>query len=138
MNTYFNNNLKKNVKIMATRKIAFPCTESGLDAPVSAHFGHSSGFTVVVYDEESFKIEKVEDLHNPPHEQGGCMTPVMVLKNSGVNEVIVGGIGQRPLMGFIQVGIDPYGGVQGTIQQNFDMFKEKRLQKIERSTCNHS
>lgn len=122
---------------MATRKIAFPSLESGLDAPVSAHFGHCTGFTVVEYEEESFNIEKVETLHNPPHVQGGCMAPVMVLKDAGVHEVVVGGIGQRPLMGFIQVGIDPFGGVQGSIQQNFDLFKAKKLQKLLRASCQH-
>jgi len=122
---------------MSTRKIAFPCVESGLEAPISAHFGHCSGFTVVEYEEDSFNIKKVEMLHNPPHEQGGCMRPVMVLKDSGVHEVVVGGIGQRPLMGFIQVGIEPYGGVEGTIKQNFDLFKAKQLQKLLQASCQH-
>ena len=36
------------------------------------------------------------------------MAPVMLLKQSGVDVLVAGGVGMRPLAGFQQVGIEVY------------------------------
>ena len=59
-------------------------------------------------DIEEGKIKSVTTLPNQGHEQGGCMVPVNILAQHGVNALVVGGIGMRPLMGFKQVGINVY------------------------------
>lgn len=123
---------------MSTRKIAFPADGEGLSANLSAHFGHVSGFTAIEYDVDTFDVVGVEVLKNAPHEYGGCMMPVMVVKDSGVDQVIVGGIGQRPLMGFAQVGIQVYGGIQGTVKENFEAFAQNKLQPLLKSSCSSS
>ncbi|MBW2458690.1 MAG: dinitrogenase iron-molybdenum cofactor biosynthesis protein, partial [Deltaproteobacteria bacterium] len=43
----------------------------GLDAEVSAHFGHCAAFTLITVADG--KIGEVSTLDNAPHEQGGCM-----------------------------------------------------------------
>jgi predicted Fe-Mo cluster-binding NifX family protein len=118
--------------------VGFPTTSEGLGGQMSAHFGHVSAFTLVQYDENTNKILDVKSVHNAPHEQGGCMVPVMVLKDSGANEVVLGGIGMRPLQFFIQLGITPYRGIVGTVQDNFNAFVNGKLTMLSEGTCNHS
>jgi len=77
----------------------------------------------------------VKVIKNFPHEQGGCLQPVMLLKNAKVTDMVVGGIGQRSLLGFIQVGINLYLGVQGTVKENFKQFLINKLQKLSDGTC---
>ena len=122
---------------MSTKKIAFPGTVEGLNGELVGHFGHTPAFTTIEYDENTKDVITVEIIQNAPHEQGGCMTPVLLLPNNGVTEVVVGGIGQRPLLGFIQVGIEPFRGIQGTIKQNFEAFKQNELPKLSQGTCQH-
>jgi predicted Fe-Mo cluster-binding NifX family protein len=88
-------------------RVAVPSEEpGGLDAAVSEHFGHAAAFTLI--DIEGEDVQKVEILPNVAHTQGGCMGPVMLLKNAGVDALVAGGMGMRPLMGFQQVGIVVY------------------------------
>lgn len=94
---------------MKTTLVAIPSTNpGGLDSAVGAHFGHCDLYTLVeVSDGE---VQNVRTLPNVPHQQGGCMAPVNHLAQNGVQVLIAGGMGMRPLMGFNQVGIDVYYG----------------------------
>ena len=84
--------------------IAVPSdTSAGLDSTISEHFGHCGAFTLVHV--ENGQIGEVSIIENGGHEQGGCMTPVQLLKDNGVEVLLAGGMGQRPLAGFQQVGI---------------------------------
>jgi len=88
-------------------RIAIPSLHpGGLDAMRSGHFGHCDVFTLV--DIHDGDIVEVSMVSNQPHVQGGCMVPVNLLSSHGVNAIIVGGIGMRPLMGFRQAGIEVY------------------------------
>lgn len=75
----------------------------GLDSTISEHFGHCGAFTIVAV--ENGEIGEVSILENSGHEQGGCMAPVQLLKQAGVEVLLAGGMGQRPLSGFQEVGI---------------------------------
>jgi len=87
--------------------IAIPSNApGGLDAGLSEHFGHCDAFTLITVDGEDVKDVRI--LPNMGHEQGGCMAPVMLLKNEGVQAMMAGGMGPRPLLGFQQVGIRVY------------------------------
>ncbi|MEJ2158424.1 MAG: NifB/NifX family molybdenum-iron cluster-binding protein [Desulfobacteraceae bacterium] len=99
------------------RIIAIPSTApGGLDAPLGAHFGHCDLYTLVTA--EDGKISDVKVIPNVPHQQGGCMAPVQHLADNGVNQLVAGGMGLRPLMGFNQVGIEVYfGGNAQTVGQ---------------------
>ena len=92
---------------MATVRIAVPSEGTGgLDGLRAGHFGHCDVFTLV--DVEDGAIKEVTILENKEHVQGGCMVPVNILADAKVNQLIVGGIGMRPLQGFNQAGIDVY------------------------------
>ncbi|HCR14031.1 NifB/NifX family molybdenum-iron cluster-binding protein [Solidesulfovibrio sp.] len=94
---------------METCRIAIPSTQpGGMESAVGAHFGHCDCYTLV--DVADGKITEVSTLPNVPHVQGGCMAPVNHLSQHGVNALIAGGMGMRPLMGFAQVGITVYHG----------------------------
>ena len=94
---------------MEKARIAVPSTvPGGLEAEVGAHFGHCDLYTII--DVEDGVVTAVSTLPNVPHQQGGCMAPVQHLASHGVNQLIAGGMGMRPLMGFNQVGIDVFYG----------------------------
>ena len=102
--------------------IAIPSdTTDGLEAVISEHFGHCAAFTLVdVTDQE---IGEVSVLENAAHEQGGCMAPVTLLKEKGVEVLLAGGMGGRPLAGFQQVGIDVrFKENAGTVREAVELF----------------
>lgn len=87
-----------------TRILAVPSeAPGGLDAMRSGHFGHCAYFTLVTLEND--EITSVTTLPNVPHVQGGCMQPVLLLAEHGVSDLIVSGMGGRPLAGFHDVGI---------------------------------
>lgn len=94
---------------METLRIAVPSSlPGGMDSTIGAHFGHCDCYTVV--DVTDGAVSQVGTLENVPHVQGGCMAPVNHLSSHGVNVLVAGGMGMRPLMGFKQVGITVYHG----------------------------
>lgn len=94
---------------MSSVLIAVPSENpGGLDAPIGAHFGHCDMYTLI--NVENGTIADVSVIPNMPHQQGGCMAPVQYLASKGVRQLIAGGMGLRPLMGFNQVGIQVYYG----------------------------
>ncbi|MDR3556745.1 MAG: NifB/NifX family molybdenum-iron cluster-binding protein [Syntrophobacteraceae bacterium] len=110
--------------------VAIPSSSpGGLDSPLGAHFGHCDLYTVVeVMDGQ---VKDVRLLPNVPHQQGGCMAPVNHLAQNGVQVLIAGGMGMRPLMGFNQVGIDVlYGGNAQTVKDAVDGFLKGVLQQF--------
>ena len=89
--------------------IAIPSEQpGGLEAGVGAHFGHCDLYTLVQVAEG--QVLDIKVIPNVPHQQGGCLAPVQHLAGSGVTQLIAGGMGVRPLMGFNDVGIKVYYG----------------------------
>ncbi len=89
-------------------RVAIPTDlPGGLDAVRSDHFGHCPVFTVVNLDEQQ-AVVAVETIANGSHEAGGCMVPVKILHDAGVDAIIVGGMGARPMQGFAEAGIKVY------------------------------
>ncbi len=85
--------------------VAIPSdTTDGLDARIAEHFGHCAAFTLV--DVADNGIGEVSIIENSPHGEAGCMAPVTLLKERGVEVLLAGGMGVRPLAGFQQVGIE--------------------------------
>lgn len=100
-----------------SRIIAIPSqSPGGLEAGLGAHFGHCDLYTLVTVEND--QVADVKVIPNVPHQQGGCMAPVEHLYRNGVHQLIAGGMGLRPLMGFNQVGIEVYyGGEAQTVGQ---------------------
>jgi predicted Fe-Mo cluster-binding NifX family protein len=90
-----------------TRIIAVPSlSPGGLEADRSGHFGHCDFFTLVEVGGDS--ATKVTVVENAPHHEGGCLDPVNLLASLGVTEIVVGGMGARPLALFGDMGITVY------------------------------
>ncbi len=96
-------------------RLAVPSNNpGGLEAGRSDHFGHCDLFTIV--DIKNGEIAEVSTESNQEHGAGGCMVPVQFLHDKGVQAIVVGGIGARPLQGFAGVGIDVYYADRNTVQ----------------------
>jgi predicted Fe-Mo cluster-binding NifX family protein len=116
--------------------IAVPSEQpGGMDAPLGAHFGHCAMYTLVSVEED--QINDVQVIPNVPHQQGGCMAPVQYLAGKGVKQLIAGGMGFRPLMGFKQVGIDVfYGGGLNTVGEAVNALVGGKLPQFsQENTC---
>jgi predicted Fe-Mo cluster-binding NifX family protein len=121
---------------MKSMIVAIPSSHpGGLEAALGAHFGHCDLYTLVTI--AAGKVLEVVTLPNVPHEQGGCMAPVNHLAQNGVQVLIAGGMGMRPLMGFNQVGIDVlYGNGVQTVSKAVEAFLNGTLPQFSNEfTC---
>jgi predicted Fe-Mo cluster-binding NifX family protein len=102
---------------------------------LGAHFGHCDLYTIV--DVQDGAIANVRVVPNVPHQQGGCMAPVQYLAGKGVQQLIAGGMGLRPLMGFNQVGIQVlHGGEARTVGEAVQSAIEGKLPQFQQMhTC---
>ncbi len=119
-----------------SRVIAIPSQNpGGLDAGLGAHFGHCDLYTLVTV--ENGGVAEVKTIPNVPHQQGGCMAPVQHLAGNGVTQLIAGGMGLRPLMGFNQVGIEVYfGGSAQTVGEAVQSMLAGKLPQFQQEhTC---
>ncbi|MFP3983118.1 MAG: NifB/NifX family molybdenum-iron cluster-binding protein [Desulfurivibrionaceae bacterium] len=92
---------------MDKKRIAVPSSRpGGLDGNRSQHFGHCDMFTLVDIDQG--KISAVGILNNENNGAGSCTGPVQLLRQNGVDAVVVAGIGARPLQGCEDAGIAVY------------------------------
>jgi predicted Fe-Mo cluster-binding NifX family protein len=110
--------------------VAIPSSSpGGLDSALGAHFGHCDLYTLVQISEG--QVQSVRTLPNVPHQEGGCMAPVNHLAENGVQVLIAGGMGMRPLMGFSQAGIDVlHGGSAQTVGDALKVFLNGGLQRF--------
>jgi predicted Fe-Mo cluster-binding NifX family protein len=81
-----------------SKVIGIPANGPELSDSISEHFGHCSYFVGVEVDENN-NLTKLFSLANSGH--ASCMEPVMNMKNRNVTDMIIGGIGGRPYMGFL-------------------------------------
>ncbi len=120
-------------------RIAIPSmTEGGLESDICAHFGSCEFFTLV--DMSNGKQVGVNALSNAsPDGVHNCSAPAMLLKDSGVNVVIVSGIGGRPLMSLTSKGIRVFGGAFGRVTDALQDYSSGALDELsDRGTCNCS
>ena len=95
-------------------------TENG---NVSAHFGHCEKFTIVDIENETLKsTEELSSAH------GDCGTLPQLLGEKGVQCVITGGIGGRPMQLFSTKGVQVVPGVSGTIDEVIGAYIAGNLQ----------
>lgn len=115
-----------------TRIIGIPADGPELTDKISNHFGHCNYFVGVRVD-ENMNIEKEFALKNDGH--SSCMEPVLNMRDRRVTDMIVGGIGGRPYMGFLQVGINLYQGVEGSLKENVRQLIEEGLKALGEPSC---
>lgn len=100
-------------------------TNTGLDAPVAGHFGHSPFFTLI--DLEGEQVSRVEVVANPfatGHQPG--QVPAFV-QSQGVEAMVTGGMGERAAAFFDQYGIRPLTGAAGTVREALGSFQRGEL-----------
>lgn len=78
----------------------------GLNAGNGMHFGHCDLYTLVEVEDKA--IGNVTTLQNIAHKEGGCLAPVQMLAAKGVKVLLAGGMGMRPLSGFMDAGVEVY------------------------------
>ncbi len=109
----------------------------GLEARRSSHFGKSPNFTLV--ELAGGEIERVQVVTNGSHEESGCRGAAQLLATAGVNTLVAGGIGARPLTILNEAGIDVYFDRQRkTVAEAVAALSAGELQPIELDqTCSH-
>jgi len=109
----------------------------GLEARRSSHFGKSPGFTLVTLVGSA--IGDVRVVANEAHSEGGCQGTAQLLVSSGVNALVAGGIGARPLSALNEAGIDVYfEPTLKTVSEAVDAFAAGSLRAIDfDQTCSH-
>jgi predicted Fe-Mo cluster-binding NifX family protein len=108
----------------------------GLDADVSAHFGHCELFTAIELD--GSEIKRVWTIDNDG--EHNCMIPVRKMADAGIDAVLISGIGRRPLMEFQNNGIKVYVGAGGSVKEALseflnDSLREAKAQDACKGTC---
>ena len=117
-----------------SRIIGIPANGPELNDSISEHFGHCNYFVGVEFENNTMK--KAFSLQNNGH--SSCMEPVINMQQRKVSDMIVGGIGGRPYMGFLQVGIRLFQGVKGTIQENVELLLKGKLNSLGAPSCSES
>ncbi len=114
------------------RIIGIPSDGTEISDNISAHFGHCN-FFVGIEISDGGNFEKVFALPNSGH--SSCMEPVINMKQRNVTDMILTGIGMRPFMGFQQVNINLFQGINGSIEKNISMLIEGQLTSLNNSSC---
>jgi predicted Fe-Mo cluster-binding NifX family protein len=106
------------------RIVAVPSlAPGGLNAERSGHFGHCDFFTLAKIGEAG--VTEVTTVENAPHHEGGCLDPVRLLGSQGVTDIVVAGMGARPLAFFEQMGITVYADQERrTVKEVIDALLE--------------
>jgi predicted Fe-Mo cluster-binding NifX family protein len=123
---------------MSTIKLAVPTMgKADLDSERSGHFGHCDCFTLITI--EDGEVKTIEGIDNPPHEEGGCLRPVMLLKDAGATAIVAAGMGMRPMMGFGDAGIDVYfENMTPNVGAVAQLVAQGKVQKMTtEDTCHH-
>ena len=127
--------IEKNIKTCKKMKriIGIPANGPELSDAISEHFGHCAYFVGIEIEENNMELKKVFSLENNGH--SSCMEPVINMKDRKVTDMIVGGIGGRPYMGFLQMGINLHQGVQGTLKENVRFLLDGKLKALGGPSC---
>jgi len=96
-------------------KVAFPSNGK----VISEHFGHCTSFKVFEIDENKKVVQQFTIENHGEHQPG--VLPNM-LKEKGINVVIAGGIGQKAVQFFNDMGIKIISGASGLIEENLEQF----------------
>ena len=114
------------------RVVGIPSDGPEMFDNISAHFGHCNYFVGIEISEDG-TYKKTFALPNNGH--SGCMEPVINMKQRNVTDMILTGIGMRPFMGFQQVNINLFQGIQGSIEKNIKLLLEGNLRSLTNASC---
>lgn len=87
--------------------LAVPSNNPGcLAAGRSDHLGHCALLAISSIGHHA--ITDIRTASNQEYGVGDCMVPLQFLRDEGVDAIVVGGIGARPLQRSVEMGIDVY------------------------------
>jgi predicted Fe-Mo cluster-binding NifX family protein len=106
-------------------KICVPTLEDkGLDSQISPHFGRAPKF--IISDTESEKIKMVD---NTAEHFGGMAKTPEIIRDAGVDAILVSGIGPRAIQMFEKMGIRVFAGASGTAGDALGAFRSGVLRE---------
>jgi predicted Fe-Mo cluster-binding NifX family protein len=110
--------------------VAIPCEDAdGLRAVISEHFGRCSSFTLVEVDGNQVRLAGT--LSNTAYHSRGCLELPLVLHSAGVEALLALRIGRRPLLGFLELGIQVwFGGDARSVGDALELLAQGRVQRF--------
>ena len=113
-------------------KLAICARGEGLDAQVDQRFGRCACFMIV--DTESG--EAVETLRNESAGASGGAGPqsAQMLSQHDVEAVVLGNVGPNAATALNAAGIDIYTGIEGTVRETLQKFREGKLPAVAEAT----
>lgn len=112
--------------------IGFPSQGPNLSDNISPHFGHCKYWVGIDIDEDN-NFKKIFSEVNNGH--SACMEPVFQMKEKNIIDFIVMGIGGRPFQGFIQLGMNIYEGIEGSLKKNLEFLLQGKLRALGGPSC---
>ncbi|NMD42527.1 MAG: dinitrogenase iron-molybdenum cofactor biosynthesis protein [Firmicutes bacterium] len=113
-------------------KLAVCAQGEGLEAQVDQRFGRCPYFVIV--DSESGAVEKSVPNSGMAATGGAGPQSARQLSQEGVEAVAVGHVGPNAATALQAAGISIYGGVTGTVQETWQLFREGKLTTIDEAT----
>lgn len=110
-------------------KIAVSAVDGDLNAPVDLHFGRAAYFVIV--DSNSLDFEAVPNPNVEADGGAGVQSAQLVLEK-GARAVITGRCGPNAFRVLQAAGISIIEGVQGTVREMIQAWKNGRLIRVER------
>ncbi|NLA12415.1 MAG: dinitrogenase iron-molybdenum cofactor biosynthesis protein [Firmicutes bacterium] len=113
-------------------KLAICAQGEGMKAQVDQRFGRCPYFVIV--DSETGAEEKSVPNSGVSATGGAGPQSARQLSQEGVEAVAVGHVGPNAAVALQAAGIAIYGGVTGTVQQTWELFREGKLATIDQAT----
>lgn len=119
------------MKEVMRMKVCIPTMgRRGMDELVGEHFGRVPTYTI--YDTESKEVTVID---NDTMHMGGTGYAPDLIKGSGANVMVCGGLGRRAIGLFEQACIEVYMGASGTVREALRMFDEGKLVRATEDTA---
>ncbi|NLZ28748.1 MAG: dinitrogenase iron-molybdenum cofactor biosynthesis protein [Firmicutes bacterium] len=113
-------------------KLAICAQDEGLEASVDQRFGRCPYFVIV--DSETGEV--VKSVPNSAATAAGGAGPqsAQQLSREGVEAVALGNVGPNAATALKAAGISIYGGIDGTVGQALEQFREGKLSPVDGAT----
>jgi predicted Fe-Mo cluster-binding NifX family protein len=102
---------------------------SGLDSPVSPHFGRCPFFVLVDFQEG--QVSTTQTIPNPYYSQHQPGQVPGFIHSQRVDVMLTGGMGGRAIAFFEQYGIEAATGASGTVRHALEQYMGHQLQQAE-------